>query len=236
MGAKRLCAVRPLPTDGSFRVNIAPDPAAPWPTALLISAVALLVGGCGSQSAGTEDATVDARAVNATIVKDFDPFVEARDGRLVITSPIGQKAVKCDHSLAAANGTYKCYRGNQFEDACFAFPSGERRVVCVSSPWATRGLRLRVVGFPKHADYVGDRPWALELADGTRCTFVASLTLMRTKGQRLNYTCSGPRGEHIDTALWAFPDRSRAVWTMLATFDRSAEGRFRRVKIAVAYY
>jgi hypothetical protein len=72
------------------------------------------------------------------------------------------------------------------------------------------------------------QPWALELYDGRRCTFVTGAT-NAIADQRANYGC-------VDSNdfLWGYPDRSVQPW-MIFSAPPDATALSRKAAIRVAW-
>lgn len=90
----------------------------------------------------------------------------------------------------AARTAYRCLAGNTLLDPCFVVPSSKRRAVdCYASPWSS-ATRVRLTKkLPRHTApaRIAD-PWALRLADGSRCV-VTTGTSQLLRGVAMRYQC-----------------------------------------------
>ena len=138
----------------------------------------------------------------------------------------------CAHGSLATPGrpdAWDCLgsTANTIYDPCFADPvaaPGERHdLVCAAAPWATDVVLFRLTaplprekegapagGDPAAAGAEADAdpwalPWALELANGERCTLLAGASVVLA-GERLHYGCEG------GGAVLGEVDRGQPVW------------------------
>lgn len=115
-------------------------------------------------------------------------------------------------------------------DPCFEVPTdvpGEAELLCVGYPWSGNGdfnprSPVHFEGsVPAHEQYQltdVSKPWALELANGLRCSFVGGATGV-VDGARVNYGCD-PEG----AIKWVvgYPDQSTSSWRVrLLEMDQS---------------
>ena len=102
-------------------------------------------------------------------------------------------------------------------DPCFAPLGDESVLACPSDPWSSEVTLLTVPPLPsleqcrqgppscrQELDLTG-LPWALELANGARCTLLGGATF-GIVGMRVNYGCEG------GGSVVGGPDRTRATW------------------------
>ena len=114
---------------------------------------------------------------------------------------------------------------NTVRDPCFAdpfaAPGAPHELACAAAPWAADVVLLRLTeplsrakdGAPAAAGVEEadpgpwELPWALELANGERCTLLTGASVVLA-GERLHYGCEG--------GGWVLggPDRAEAVWTV----------------------
>ena len=140
----------------------------------------------------------------------------------------------CAHGSLATPGrpdAWDCLggAGNTIYDPCFADPlaaPGERHeLACAAAPWATDIVLFRLTQpLPREKDdapAAGDPaaaiaeadpdpwelPWALELANGERCTLLTGASVVLA-GERLHYGCEGGGG------VLGEVDRTEPLWTV----------------------
>jgi hypothetical protein len=146
-------------------------------------------------------------ASGATQVVRWSPFIDgALRPALVATPAFGGD---CYTGSFAVHNAYRCIDGNFLRDPCFADPTRDDAVLCVSDPFSRGVVRLRVSG---NLDRSGSAPanlvWAVRLAGGQRCTYFAGgATSADAAGRRANYGCLWRQ-----TILWGNPIRRGATW------------------------
>ena len=169
-----------------------------------------------------------AAASPATERRTFSPF--GPDGeRQVAVSDYRSTGSCSDSFVSGQDGPLRCFSGNFIYDPCFPDPTGEDQALCVRSPRARSGVMLRgaVNAHDGYDSRPNRAPWAVELFDGSMCTFVSGATSAKA-GLRLNYMCGGTR------VLWGTPNKRAATWTIRKSSGYSGRG-WRRVKIKVAW-
>jgi hypothetical protein len=104
---------------------------------------------------------------------------------------------------------WRCVSGTLTYDPCFASPTGDDEVFCVTSPFARRGFLLGALIEPSdHGKSVARNPWALQV--GTRrCTYL----LPRKRKRAPTYRCSKP---HRPLFLYGRPNTKHKTWTIRA--------------------
>jgi len=130
---------------------------------------------------------------------------------------------------------WRCMAGNIIVDPCFeSSPPGPGPLVCFASPWSPR-VRFFKPTRPVPHDQANDdsgslttkMPWALELSDGSRCTFLTGATTIAA-GMRWNYGCQNGANVYGDL------DRSAPLWR---AFVQHASGAvIRQTAVLVAWY
>jgi hypothetical protein len=137
-------------------------------------------------------------------------------------------------SFVVSNPTvFRCFAGDLIYDPCYldAGASNSQRavVLCVTAPWTTSVVRLRLAGAPDPAfgAPAGAPPWALRLASGRRCVFASGASAV-VDGRRLNYVCDGRR------VLFGTPDASAPAWRIRQARTAAGAG-MRKVAIAAAW-
>ena len=142
----------------------------------------------------------------------------------------------CAHESLATPGrpdAWDCLGGadNAIYDPCFADPfaaAGElHELACAAAPWAadvvlfrlTEPLSRQKEGVPGAGDPAAaaavpeadadpwEMPWALELANGKRCTLLTGASVVLA-GERLHYGCEG------GGAVLGEVDREQPVWAV----------------------
>jgi len=182
----------------------------------------------------TGPATAQGSHPPSTDVRIFSPLAGGKlaSGLTAAASVSG----KCFAASLASQGrpdAWRCMAGNTILDPCFeSQPPGAGPLACAASPWSSQiRLLTPVGGVPRnqanHGDLVSEMPWALELADGSRCTFLTGATLA-VAGLRWNYGCSS--GAEVIGEVY----RGDPVWRV---FVRSVSGPIiRQVDVRVAWY
>jgi hypothetical protein len=165
---------------------------------------------------GTEATPTAVEATPTTIVI-YHPWM--RDGVLVSRlNAVGTVNGQCPLRALDDSRAWRCFgaTNNRVYDSCFTSPIDASLLACIEAPWKREADLLRVPSpLPQNPPEDSDVNtqgvvWALELTDGRRCGFISGATAA-FGDLRLNYVC--PDG----TSLWGEPNRSRAVWTILAS-------------------
>ena len=174
----------------------------------------------------------------ATHIKLITPF---HDGNLGIGFAVTARGDgECFARSAAVAGrpdAWRCSIGNAIHDPCFQNIMGDAKVLaCPDGPW-TANVILLTLTHPLPTDSPGNdatktslketMPWALEMANGQRCTMFTGATAP-IAGMRINYGCPGgfiAVGEI---------DRSAAVWRIFFQGEKSVS--LDLTDIAVAWY
>jgi hypothetical protein len=112
-------------------------------------------------------------------------------------------------SATGARDAYRCFEGNLIHDPCFAARHDAKVVACFLDPWHPVTLLRLTKPLPKPAPGATTLPWAIETADGRRCTFLTGATAPMG-GLRINYGCT----DH--SYLVGTPNRSKPLWTILS--------------------
>ena len=145
----------------------------------------------------------------------------------------------CAHGSLAAPGrpdAWDCLgsAGNTIYDPCFAdpvaAPGARHELACAAAPWAADVVLFRLTeplsrqkegahaaGDPAAAVAEADPdpwelPWALELANGERCTLLTGASVVLA-GERLHYGCEG------GGSVLGEVDRALPVWTVAYLAD-----------------
>ncbi len=202
----------------------------PRPLVLVVALLALLPP---SLLASAQEATPAALAGAGPVRTDARYFLPYGPGGLNagLTTSATDSGV-CAHGSLAAPGrpdAWDCLgAGDTVRDPCFADPfaaPGERHeLACATAPWAADVVLFRLTeplsrekdDAPAAGNPAGgveeadpdpwELPWALELANGERCTLLTGASVVLA-GERLHYGCEG------GGAVLGEPDRAEPLWT-----------------------
>ena len=153
-----------------------------------------------------------------------------RQGNRVVADVTDVGAADCIGSFKSSRpDAWRCL----VEDPCFENPVIQDQVLCVGSPWAQSGRLVHsLLDQESHGTRPGGRPWAVVLASGKRCTFLAGGTASGPGGHRLNYGCG--RAPHAGY-LFGLPRRDRPTWRIRFSRKTFDEARYRWIKIRAAW-
>jgi len=110
---------------------------------------------------------------------------------------------------------FRCTAGNRILDPCYqGFEAGQPRLACARASWSAEVTLLTPTKEMPRAEanrptLPAALPWAVELADGTRCALLTGATAAAA-GMRVNYGCEGG-----DAYVVGEPDRSLPRWRVL---------------------
>lgn len=128
----------------------------------------------------------------STRIYFFDPFSQKgglKSDFVVITRTSGGDCTLPAEADKGRTNAFKCTVSTMTLDPCFA---DDKILVCLVSPWTKRVVQVEMTKpLPKKKVYVNTRhmPWAIELSNGARCSFVAGEDI-NIHDQRINYFCS----------------------------------------------
>jgi hypothetical protein len=174
----------------------------------------------------------------ATQIKLITPFHYGNLGiGFAVTARGDGECFARSAAVAGRPDAWRCSIGNAIQDPCFQNIMCDAKVLaCPDGPW-TANVILLTLTRPLPADTAANdaskislkdtMPWALELANGQRCTLFTGATAP-IAGMRINYGCPGgfiAVGEI---------DRSRAVWRIFFQGEKSVS--LDLTDIAVAWY
>jgi hypothetical protein len=193
---------------------------------------------CAAAVAPMPVATAPAAAQSPRPVStDVRIFAPLNGGKLAPgLAAAGPVRGKCFTASLATQGrpdAWRCSAGNTILDPCFeSQPPGEGPLACAVSPWSSQ-VRLLTPAEPvprneaNQGDLLSQMPWALELADGSRCTYLTGAT-MAVAGMRLNYGCVG--GASVIGEVY----RGNPLWRV---FVRPVSGAvIKQVDVRTAWY
>ena len=210
--------------------------------ALLIGggiAIAIAAGGSGTSSTTTTTTTTTTPAsattsstststLQATAKQIYSP-ANASGGLAVSNPRTARGSCFTTSNVTLRSDAYRCTAGNTIFDPCFFV--NQTQVLCpTDGPWADSGLLLNLSGPLPSSAGGSDQgtkapPWAIQLADGTRCLAVSGAT-NEIAGQRLGYFCKGGDG------LYGSVQRSTAAWTIFVGTPHSATLAMRPIAVA----
>jgi hypothetical protein len=203
----------------------------PRPLVLVVALLALLPPSLlASAQDATPTATADAGVggLARTDARYFLPYGPGGlNAGLAVTA---NESGVCAHGSLATPGrpdAWDCLGAddNTVRDPCFAdpfaAPGAPHELACAAAPWAADVVLLRLTeplsrakdGAPAAAGVEEadpgpwELPWALELANGERCTLLTGASVVLA-GERLHYGCEG------EGWVLGGPDRAEAVWTV----------------------
>jgi len=174
-------------------------------------------------------------APNRTQIKLLTPFGPAG---LIIGMAVTEKVKGSCFTSSSASGSrpdaWRCSSGNGILDPCYQRILGdEKQLACpVGGPWPANVLLLTLTQpLPteprKEISRADTLPWALELANGQRCTLMTG-AMPPVAGMRINYGCPG--GFQVVGDI----DRSGPVWRVLFQGEKSKA--LEQVDVAVAWF
>ncbi|HEY9845053.1 MAG TPA: hypothetical protein V6D03_02550 [Candidatus Caenarcaniphilales bacterium] len=168
---------------------------------------------------------------SATQIRIFTPF---NTGGLNIGLAVTDRAqgTCMGGSLAAATrpDAWRCSAGNRIYDPCFENTLGNRNVLaCAEPPWTANVVLLRLTApLPTNnnrADRSKTLPWALELANGQRCTLLTGATGL-IAGMRVNY------GYADGSSVVGNSERTQPLWKVFFQSQRSLSLDYTEVVVA----
>ncbi|GMA14167.1 hypothetical protein E5F05_02955 (plasmid) [Deinococcus metallilatus] len=173
----------------------------------------------------------------ATTLRLYTPF-QPGGGLLIGVAVTGRASGSCFAASVATSArpdAYRCSAGNAILDPCFASLGDRAPLACSRDPWSANAVLLTVnKALPSNAklaadpDYARSMPWALELANGQRCTLLTGATAP-VAGLRINYGC--PDGGVVAGGI----DRTLPLWRVFyQTGNRSLS--LTQVGVNVAWY
>jgi hypothetical protein len=168
-----------------------------------------------------------APAQAATKVKRFSPWDS--DGNPTVKRYQHGSAECFGPSRVNNRGdAWRCKSGNTVLDPCFATPTEDSEVFCITSPFARSGFLLgAVLEGLDHGRSPARSPWAIQVGK-RKCTY---LLQRKRKGRRATYRCGKTRKGPF---LFGRPRTKKKTWTIKSA--RNSRGRrARRVKIKVAW-
>lgn len=114
--------------------------------------------------------------------------------------------------------TWRCRASNMILDPCF---EDTYSLACVVSPWSRKvavlELNTPLVDSNKRKISTSGLPWAVELENGQRCTYLTGSSII-IRNQRVNYGCESYKYNIIGNL-----DRSTPTWkAMVYNYDNKS--------------
>jgi serine/threonine protein kinase len=161
-------------------------------------AIAVAAGGSGSATTTTTTtATTSSTSTSSTSTPTPQPTAKQiyspanANGGLAVSNPTTTHG-SCftSSNVIQRADAFRCTSGNFLYDPCFSI--NDTQLLCPSDgPWANSGVLINVsalVSFGGKDQGTSGQPWAIQMADGTRCLAVSGAT-NEVAGQRLGYFC-----------------------------------------------
>jgi hypothetical protein len=147
--------------------------------------------------------------ITTTQVAIFKAFVQHDNlnPNLIVTQRTSGNCWTQSLANSGRPDAWRCQTNTLIMDPCF---QDNKTLACVVSPWVKKVSILELNSVlpetsVKKLNTQKAIPWALELTDGQRCTFLTGST-GAVNGMRINYGCSP------DTHIIGDLDRSNYIW------------------------
>jgi hypothetical protein len=170
-----------------------------------------------------------------TQIKLLTPFgVRGIAEGLQVSDKVSGKCFVASAASPTRPDAWRCNAGNAILDPCYQRILGdEKQLACpIDGPWSQKVVLLTLTdSLPSEPRKEMSRdsalPWAIELANGKRCTLFTGATAP-VAGMRINYGCAG--GFQVVGDL----DRSAPVWRVF--FQAEKASALEQVDVVVAWY
>lgn len=170
-----------------------------------------------------------------TEIKLLTPFgVKGLADGMQLSEKVSGKCFAASAASSTRPDAWRCNAGNEILDPCYQrILSDEKQLACpVEGPWSQKVALLTLTeALPSERRKEMSRdsalPWAIELANGKRCSLFTGATAP-VAGMRINYGCPG--GFQAVGEI----DRSTPVWCVF--FQSENSSALEQVDIAVAWY
>ncbi len=177
----------------------------------------------------------DSAPVTRTQIKLLTPFGPAGLSiGMAVTEKVNGNCFTGSLASPSRPDAWRCSSGNGILDPCYQRILGdEKQLACpVGGPWPANVVLLTLTQpLPseprKEISRENVLPWALELANGMRCTMFTG-AMPPVAGMRINYGCPG--GFQVVGDI----DRSLAVWRVFFQGEKSIA--LEQVDVAVAWF
>lgn len=188
--------------------------------------VVLLLAGCATSQhrAAQAGGARKPPPTIATALRTFAPYTTTGRPARSVTAHHRGSCFTSSITVAAARA-YRCFAANTILDPCVLVPGSRHDLDCFADPWA-RPVQLRVARLPSPTVSRLRRPWAIELAGGTRCV-VTNGTASIVRGVAMGYACQGSSGGTAGL--------QRTTGTVLHALYRAEDGAVRTVRVAIAW-
>jgi hypothetical protein len=127
---------------------------------------------------------------------------------------------------------WRCTHGNYLYDPCFSSSKANGIVLCVTAPWKTSALELKLTKALPTGDTkkpsTKTAPWAIETSSGLRCVF-GQMGPFISRSEYGDYVCNRT------TWLWNLPNRSTEPWTIHVA-PTTARTLTEKAKIKIAWF
>ena len=199
---------------------------------LAICALSILLGrGMSEFGFAADTSPVDSR----TQIKLLTPFGASglRIG-MAVTEKLSGTCFAPSAASSSRPDAWRCSAGNGILDPCYQRIMGdEKQLACpVGGPWPANVVLLALTqNLPsenrKEVSRDATLPWAIELANGQRCTLFTGATAP-VAGMRINYGCPG--GFQVIGDI----DRSQPQWRVFVQGEKSIA--LEQVDVVVAWF
>ena len=170
-----------------------------------------------------------------TEIKLLTPFgVKGLADGLQVSQRVSGKCFAASAASSTRPDAWRCSAGNAILDPCYQRIMGdEKQLACpIEGPWSPKVLLLTLTEASlneprKEMPRDSALPWAIELANGKRCSLFTGATAP-VAGMRINYGCPG--GFQVVGDI----DRSGRVWHVF--FQAENASALEQVDVAVAWY
>lgn len=173
----------------------------------------------GLQSASAADTASSPTHTSIKLLTPFGP--NGLSIGMAVTEKVSGKCFVVSLASPSRPDAWRCSSGNGLLDPCYQRIMGdEKQLACpVGGPWPANVILLTLNSpLPseprKEITRAEVLPWALELANGHRCTLFTSATAP-VAGMRINYGCPG--GFQVVGEI----DRSQPVWRVFFHGEKS---------------
>ena len=202
-----------------------------WKKAVAVLCLSVALGGGSRRAMAGDSPSRD----NRTQIKLLTPFgPNGLSIGMAVTEKVSGKCFAASLASSSRPDAWRCSSGNGLLDPCYQRIMGdEKQLACpVGGPWPANVVLLTLnQPLPseprKEVSRADVLPWALELANGQRCTLFTGATAP-VAGMRINYGCPG--GFQVVGDI----DRSQPVWKVFFQGEKSIA--LEQVDVAVAWF
>jgi hypothetical protein len=202
-----------------------------WNKAVAVLCLSAALGGGARRAMAGDSPTRESR----TQIKLLTPFgPNGLSIGMAVTEKVSGKCFAASLASSSRPDAWRCSSGNGLLDPCYQRIMGdEKQLACpVGGPWPANVVLLTLnQPLPseprKEVSRADVLPWALELANGQRCTLFTGATAP-VAGMRINYGCPG--GFQVVGDI----DRSQPVWRVFFQGEKSIA--LEQVDVSVAWF